>query len=74
MAQKKLVLHPYWIADFGRRFSASVKLIGCCVVLGLPLILTACNTVAGAGKDIQGAGEAVEAGADKVSETIDKHD
>jgi entericidin B len=30
------------------------------ILLGLAIVLTACNTVEGAGKDIQKAGEAIE--------------
>ena len=33
-------------------------------------LLSACNTVEGAGRDIQGAGEAVEDGAKKVKKAI----
>ena len=34
------------------------------------LALAACNTIQGAGRDIQGAGEAVEDGARKVKKAI----
>jgi len=48
------------IADY-RRLVFVVMLIACA---GASLSLTACNTVEGAGKDIQGLGEAVEDAAD----------
>lgn len=37
-----------------------MKLIGACLVLAFAFTLSACNTVEGAGKDIQKGGEAIE--------------
>lgn len=35
------------------------------VILALPLMIAACNTMEGAGQDIQGGGKALEKSADK---------
>ena len=40
------------------------------VLLAAGLALAACNTIEGAGRDIQGAGEAVEDGAKKVRKAL----
>jgi predicted small secreted protein len=40
------------------------------ILLGLLLLLSACNTLEGFGKDMQGAGEGLSNGASKVKEKL----
>ena len=40
------------------------------ILVAATIALTACNTVQGVGRDVQGAGEAVEKGAKKTKRAI----
>ncbi len=40
------------------------------LIIAASIALTACNTVQGVGRDVQGAGEAVEKGAKKTKRAI----
>jgi predicted small secreted protein len=48
------------------------KLFALVIALGLAAGATGCNTVKGAGKDVQGAGKAVENTADDVHDDMKK--
>lgn len=50
------------------------KLLVLVIALGLVAGTTGCNTMKGAGKDVQGAGKAVEKAADKTQSEIHDHD
>ena len=40
------------------------------ILLAAALALSACNTVQGVGRDVQGAGKAIESGAAKVKRSV----
>lgn len=46
------------------------KLFALVIAIGLAAGVTGCNTMKGAGKDVQGAGKAIENTADKAHEDI----
>jgi entericidin B len=52
--------------------STMMKAIKVAGLGAIVLMTAACNTIAGAGKDIQEGGEAVEQGAEEVKEEIDE--
>lgn len=49
---------------------STVKTSKLTLVLAGLLMLTACNTISGIGKDVQAAGSGIERGADNVKEEI----
>ncbi len=51
----------------GRMAAALVSLL---VLAGAMTMLSACNTTAGMGKDISGAGNAITGGADKTKQAL----
>lgn len=48
------------------------KLLALAVLLGMSAGGVGCNTVEGVGKDVEGAGEAVQEGAGEVKDEIDE--
>lgn len=50
----------------------SEKLLALAVVLGLATGAAGCNTVEGVGRDVQGAGEAVEDASQETAEEIEE--
>jgi predicted small secreted protein len=44
----------------------SRRIVGLAVIVGLALVVTGCNTIEGAGKDIKAAGSTVEKAANKA--------
>jgi predicted small secreted protein len=51
---------------------SSEKLLALAVVYGLAVGVTGCNTVEGMGRDVQGAGEAVQDASQDVQEDIEE--
>lgn len=50
--------------DIKDRFGQSLTLLAALLLSGSALILTACNTTEGAGKDIEATGDAIQDAAD----------